>query len=113
MLIREKKLPKNQVNHQLNEDTSREGKAKFAEGEQLQANVQGSLSDLVREHDKQVANDPKVMEDETFNKEWEQSLANWNDGIGEKHGGKSPITQRKRVGVIRAGGGYVSLGKKK
>jgi len=99
--------------HQANEDVSAQGQAKFAEAEKLQASIQGGLSDMVREHDRQVANDPKIMSDETFNKEWEQSLSDWNDGIGEKHGGKSPITQRKRVGVIRAGGGYVSLSPKK
>lgn len=112
MLIREKKLPKNQETHQKNLDNSPEGRAKFAEAAKLQDSIQGGLSEMVIEHDKQVANDPRIMADETFNKEWEQSLSDWNDGLGEKHGGKPPITQRKRVGVIRSGG-YVSLEKKK
>ncbi|MEG9862124.1 MAG: hypothetical protein V6Z81_06435 [Parvularculales bacterium] len=109
MLIREKKTQKNQAIHRANEDVSTAGKQKFAEAEKLQGSIQGSLSDMVREHDKQISADPSVMSDETFNEEWEQSLSSWHDEIGERHGGKPAMTQRKRIGVIRAGGGYVRV----
>ena len=110
MLIREKKTRKNQVIHRANEDVSTAGKQKFSEAEKLQGSIQGSLSDMVREHDKQISADPSVMSDASFNEDWEQSLSSWHDEIGERHGGKSPITQRKRIGVIRAGGGgYVRV----
>ena len=49
LLIREKKLPKNQIIEQKNREVSQEGKARKQDEVNLQAGLQKSLSDIVRE----------------------------------------------------------------
>ena len=92
MLLRQKRLEHNQINLEKNRDASTQGQARFAEAENLQANVQGSLSDLVRETD---------------GKPSKEQLKNWEDSLDEF----SPhrVTgKRRRVGTIRRGVGYIS-----
>lgn len=69
MLIRSVRSEKSQIEHELNEMHSTEGKAKLAEGEKIQADVQGSLSDLVREHD--------ALTDE--------QISDWEDDLSDKY----------------------------
>lgn len=67
MLIRSVRSKKSQREHELNEMYSTEGKAKMAEFEStVQADVQGSISDLVREHG--------GLTDEQL-KDWEDNLS--------------------------------------
>lgn len=65
LLIREKKLPKNQIIEQKNREVSQEGKARKQDEVNLQAGIQKSLSDIVRE-------DGAVSDERA--KEWEDSL---------------------------------------
>lgn len=98
MLIRQKRQPKSQFEHFLNREVSSEGKARFAEGEKLQAKVQGGLSDLVRANN-------GVLSDE--------QMKDWHDSLNSpEYSGKKPASRRqstiKRVGVI-VDGEYVSV----
>lgn len=69
MLIRSVRSKRSQLEHELNELSSSEGRAKLAEGEALQADVQGSLSDLVREHG-------ALTDDQ---------IADWEDSLSERY----------------------------
>lgn len=66
MLIRSVRSKKSQREHELNEMRSAAGQAKLAKAEELQADVQGSLSNLVREHE--------ALTDEQI-EDWEENLS--------------------------------------
>ena len=83
------------------------------EAEKLQAGVQGDLSNRVRDFEHRL-NQPGADKDEGLARDWEKTLTDWDEGLEERHGGRKPVTQRKRVGAIPYGGGnYVSIAKKK
>lgn len=79
MLLRSVRSEKSQIEHELNEMHSAAGRAKMAEGEKVQADVQGSLSDLVREHE--------ALTDE--------QIADWEDGLSERY--SSTVISRKNA----------------
>ena len=60
MLIRQKRSKKSEREHQLNRQSSTEGKARAQQGESLQADVQGGLSDLVRQSPNGILDDEQV-----------------------------------------------------
>ena len=93
MLLKQKRLEHNQINLEKNRDASTEGQQKFAAGDKLQANVQGSLSDLVR------ATDGKPSQEQ---------LKNWEDSL-EEFSPHRVTGKRRRIGTISSGGGYVRL----
>lgn len=109
MLLRQKKLPHNELNEQLNRELSTEGKAKAAEEQQLQASVQGGLSDIVREHDK-LAGIGELTDEQV-----EEDLSNWEQGLSDKSPSAPQTTKNRggwqRVGKIVPGKGYVSVNK--
>jgi hypothetical protein len=94
MLLRQKRLEHNQINLEKNRDASTAGQQKFAAGEELQGNIQGSLSDLVR------ATDGKPSQEQ---------LKNWEDSL-EEFSPHRITGKRKRIGTIRSGVGYVKIG---
>ena len=79
MLIRSVRSQKSQIEHELNELHSAAGQAKLAEGEQIQADVQGSLSDLVREHE-------ALTDDQ---------IADWEDSLSDRY--SSTVVSRKNA----------------
>ena len=60
MLIRQKRSKKSQQEWNLNRENSTEGKKRKAESENLQASIQGGLSDLVRQSPNRVPDDEQV-----------------------------------------------------
>ena len=109
MLIRQKRLPHNELSEQLNRELSAEGKAKAAEEQQLQASVQGGLSDIVREHDK------LARMDELTDEQVEADLTNWEQGLVDQSPSAGQATKNRggwrRVGKIVPGKGYISVSK--
>ena len=97
LVIKEKKLPKNEEIAQKERENSPEYKARMAEGEKMQANVQGSLSDLARKHN--VAGGGAIPEDE---------LHSWNDNTVPEFAGKPAQSRRNRGGWRN----YVAVGNK-
>lgn len=95
MLIRDKKLPKNEEIARKERENSPEYKARMAEGEKMQGSIQGSISDLAREHN--VANGGAIPED---------VLKNWNDNTVPTFAGKSQKSRRNSGGWRR----YVASG---
>ena len=77
MLIRSVRSEKSQREHELNDLHSSEGHAKLAEGEKIQADVQGSLSDLVREHGALT----------------DAQIADWEDSLSDRY--SSTVVSRK------------------
>ncbi len=77
MLIRSVRSEKSQIERELNDLHSSEGHAKLAEGEKLQADVQGSLSDLVREHGALT----------------DAQITDWEDGLSDRY--SSTVVSRK------------------
>lgn len=60
MLIRSGKSKKTQQEDNLNRDRSTEGKQRRKEAQELQASVQGSLSDMVRQSESGILDDEQV-----------------------------------------------------
>ena len=91
IVIRQKRLPHNQITHEQNVDASSEGKARRAEAEKLQGKIQGSLSDIVREHG--------VVSDE--------HAAEWEASLEDRFGGRRQRSRRNSGGwkryVVRDG----------
>lgn len=89
MLIRSVRSEKSQIEHELNELHSTERKAEMAEFEStVQADVQGSLSDLVREHE--------ALTDE--------QITDWEDDLSERYSStvvsvKNSYNRRRYVAV--------------
>ena len=60
MLIRSKQSKKSQAEHNLNRGASKEGQNRKKEAVDLQASVQGSLSDMVRQSPNGILDDVQV-----------------------------------------------------
>ena len=97
MLIREKKLPKNEEIARKEREASPEHKARMAEGEKLHGSVQKSISDLAREHN--VAGGGAIPE---------EVLKDWNENTIPTFAGKAP-NSRRNSGGFRT---YVAVGGK-
>ena len=97
LVIKEKKLPKNEEIARQERENSPEHKARMAEGEKMQGSIQGSLSDLAREHN--VAGGGAIPDD---------ALHDWHDNKIPTFAG-TPQKSRRNSGGWRT---YVASGGK-